>query len=106
MSLEASVFHRWAAISTSKSRAATAMLRSCGAMVGVVRLPKVPMSHGTRSVSPMIMVMESKGTRSSSATACASEVRMFWPTSTLPVKTFTWPSASIWIQALMSVGSS
>ena len=37
---------------------------------------------------------------------CASEVRMFWPTSTLPVKTLTWPSASIWIQALMSLGSS
>ena len=39
-----STFHCDAARSISASRAAAAALRSCGAMVGVVRLPNVPMS--------------------------------------------------------------
>ena len=66
-------------------RAAAAALRSCGAIVGVVRLPKVPRSKGTRAVSPMTMRTDSGGRWSSSATAWASDVRMSCPTSTLPV---------------------
>ena len=54
-------------------------------MVGVVRLPKVPMSNGVRSVSAITMWIEATGQCSSSATAWVSEVRMFWPTSALPV---------------------
>ncbi len=54
-------------------------------MLGVVWLPNVPMSKGVRAVSAMIRVTDSIGTRSSSATACESDVRTFWPSSTLPV---------------------
>ena len=50
-------------------------------MVGVVRLPKVPMSNGVRSVSPMTMRITPGAARSSSATAAVSDVRAFWPTS-------------------------
>jgi len=42
-------------------------------------------SKGTSAVSAITMRMCPMGVRSSSATACASEVRMFWPSSTLPV---------------------
>jgi hypothetical protein len=69
----------------SSSRAAAATLRSCAAMMGVVRLPKVPMSNGVTAVSAMTIVIDPMGTRSSSATTCESDVRMFWPTSALPV---------------------
>ena len=54
-------------------------------MDGVVRLPKVPASYGVRAVSPMTSSMDESGTGSSSATCWVSEVRMSWPTSTLPV---------------------
>jgi len=75
-------------------------------MVGVVRLPKVPASKGVRAVSPMTMRTLSNGTRSSSATVCASEVRMFWPISTLPQNAVTVPSSPMCSQALMSEGKS
>ena len=42
---------------------------------------------------------------SSSATSWASEVRMFWPHSILPVKTEMRLSAAMWIQAEISLGS-
>src|SRR4028118_1751692 len=47
----------------------------------------------------MIILIEEMGTRNSSATTCDNEVRMFWPTSTLPVKTLTVPSSPICIHA-------
>ena len=72
-------------MSSSAARAAAAARRSCGAIVGVERLPKVPLSNGVRPVSAITRVIFSTGQRSSSATTCVSEVRMFWPTSTLPV---------------------
>ena len=53
--------------------------------VGVVRLPKVPMSKGVSWVSPITNSIFSSGTFNSSATACVNEVRTFCPTSTLPV---------------------
>ena len=54
----------------------------------------------------MTMRIASTPTRSSSATCCASDVRMFWPISTLPVKTVTLPSLSMCSQAARSFGSS
>ena len=48
-----STFHCSAARSSSSSRAAAAARRSWGAIAGVVRLPKVPASKGTRAVSAM-----------------------------------------------------
>ena len=48
-----SACQRSAARSRISSRAAAATFRSCGAMVGVVRLPNVPMSKGVRAVSPI-----------------------------------------------------
>ena len=94
-----------AARSTSASRAACATLRNCAPMTGVVRLPKVPMSKGVSAVSAMTIVMAETATRSSSATACASEVRMFWPISVLPVYTVTRPSSPTCSQAETSPGS-
>ena len=89
-----------AAISISIWRAAAAIVRRLrphrAAWSGCRRCP---CRRESRSVSPMTMVMASNGTVSSSATCCASEVRMFWPTSTLPVKTLTWPSAAMCSQA-------
>jgi len=43
----------------------------------------------------------STDTRSSSAIACDSEVRAFWPTSTLPVKPVIEPSSPMCSQALI-----
>ena len=80
-----STLHFCAARSSSISRAAAAALRICGHMRGVVWLPNVPMSKGVSAVSPMTIRIEATGACSSSATACVSEVRAFWPTSTLPV---------------------
>ena len=37
----------------------------------------------------MTSEIDAIGVRSSSATVCVSDVRMFWPISTLPVKTVT-----------------
>ena len=99
-----STFHSAAARSSSASRAAAATLRSWAAMIGVVRLPKVPMSKGVRSVSPMTRRIPPSGARSSSATTCVSSVRMFWPNSTLPVKTVMRPSSPMWSHAPMSLG--
>ena len=56
-----------------------------GQVVGVDCDPNVPWSKGTRSVSAITSDTRSSGTRSSSAIACASEVRMFWPISVFPV---------------------
>ena len=76
---------RSAAKSMSSSRAVAATLRNWGAMAGEVRLPNVPASKGVKSVSAMTSSTCSTPERSSSATTWASEVRMFWPTSVLPV---------------------
>ena len=99
-----STFHFSAARSISVSRAAAATCFSCGAMVGVVRLPNVPMSKGVRSVSAITSLTDAMGVRNSSATACASEVRMFCPTSVLPVKTVMAPSSPMCSQAPMVCG--
>ena len=45
----------------------------------------VPPSYGHQAVSAITSGSTSTGTCSSSATTCVSDVRMFWPTSTLPV---------------------
>ena len=75
---------------------------SCGAMRGVVSDPNVPMSNGVRSVSPITIVTDVSGTRSSSATVCESDVRMFCPISTLPVHAVTWPASSMCSHAARS----
>ena len=106
LSAARSVFQRSAARSSSCSRAVAAAARSCGPIVGVVRLPNVPASQGVRSVSPITMRTDSSGTRSSSATCCASDVRMFCPISTLPVKAVTAPSETMCSHAPTSFGSS
>ncbi len=62
------------------------------------------MSNGVTAVSAMTIVIDGIGTLSSSATTCDSEVRMFWPTSALPVKTLTRPSSPMWSQAETSAG--
>ena len=71
------VFHRAAARSTRTARAAAATFRSWRFIVGVVRLPNVPMSNGVFAVSAMTTVMVATGVFSSSATAWVSDVRMF-----------------------------
>ncbi len=71
--------------SGSSFRAAAAARRICGTICGVVMLPKVPMSNGVRSVSPITISTADIGAPNSSATACVSDVREFCPTSTLPV---------------------
>ena len=99
-----SAFHKSPASSINRSRAVAATLRSWTAMSGVVRLPKVPASKGVNSVSAMVKRIEPVGTRSSSATTCVSDVRMFCPTSALPVKMVTTPSSPMWSQAPISCG--
>ena len=74
--------------------------------MGVVRLPKVPMSKGVSSVSAMTMRTDANGTRSSSATDCVRDVRAFWPTSAFPVKAVTVPSSPMCSQEAISLGSS
>ncbi len=61
------------------------------------------MSNGVSAVSAMTSVIAAIGTCSSSATACVSDVRMFCPTSILPVKTVTSP---VWrdVQPRVDVG--
>ena len=86
-SFERSSCHFRAAISSSSSRALAAIFRNWLPICGVLRLPKVPMSNGVSAVSPITIVIEFKGARSSSATCCAKDVRMFCPISTFPVKT-------------------
>ena len=70
-------FHCSAARATSSWRAADATRRSWAFMMGVVRLPRVPMSKGVRAVSPITSVTTPGPTCSSSATAWVSDVRMF-----------------------------
>ena len=48
---------------SAASRAAAATRRSCRFMVGVVRLPNVPMSNGVSSVSPMTSSIVARGRR-------------------------------------------
>ena len=67
------------------ARATAAARRSWGMICGVVKLPTVPMSNGVTSVSPITIVTLANGAESSSAIDWASDVRMFWPISTLPV---------------------
>src|SRR5260370_24791355 len=66
-----STFHFSAARSIKVSRAAAPTFFNCGAIVGVVLLPNVPMSKGVRSVSPITRFIEAMGACSSSATAWA-----------------------------------
>src|ERR1051326_3008158 len=106
VSLSGEMFHSAAACARSSSRAAAAARRSCGDMYGVERLPKVPISNGVTAVSPMTIRTLASGTRSSSATDCARVVRVFWPTSTLPVKTVTMPSSLMCSQDEISFGRS
>ena len=57
-------------------------------------LPKVPMSHGTVSVSPSSTETAPSGRRSSSATSIARPDRMPCPYSTLPAYAVAVPSGS------------
>ena len=90
-----STCHRFAASSTSNCRAAAAPWRTAGTVRGVVRLPAVVPSSGTRPVSPMISRIFSGATRSSSAAAWVSSAREPCPISTLPVMTVIAPSRSM-----------
>ena len=84
---------------SSDCRAAAAAARSSGPASTIERLPNVPRSYGQRSVSPITSRTASDGTPSSVATSSESAVRFPCPTSTLPVKAVTVPSASTWSQA-------
>jgi hypothetical protein len=64
-------------------------------MRGVVCDPKVPASYGVSSVSAITIVTDASGIASSSATACARDVRMFCPISVFPVKAVTRPRSSM-----------
>jgi hypothetical protein len=79
----------------STARASAAAARTAGPNMRVDCEPHVPWSHGTRSVSPMTMVMESSDTPSSSAAICAREVWMPWPISIFPEKSVTRPFSSM-----------
>ena len=79
-----SALKKSAARSSNTSRAAAAARCNCLAISGVLRLPKVPASKGVKSVSARTIRMADAGVRNSSATACASDVRMFCPISVLP----------------------
>jgi hypothetical protein len=100
-----STCHCAAAKTISVSRAAAATLRNCKFISGVVRLPNVPRSYGVSVVSPITIRIALAGTRNSSATVWLRDVRMFCPTSTLPVYTVTLPSSPICSQAPISLGS-
>ena len=78
---------RSAARATSSSRAAAATRRSCAFMSASSGCRTCPCRTAFAAVSAMTSVIEAIGTCSSSATACVSDVRMFCPTSILPVKT-------------------
>ena len=80
-------FHRLAASSVNSSRAAAAPCRTAGTVLGVVRLPAVMPSSGTRAVSAITNRILSALTRSSSAAAWVNWARGPWPSSTLPVIT-------------------
>ena len=80
-----STFHARAAWSISISRAVAAALRQLRRHPRRRQRSERALSNGVRSVSAITIVMDASGTRSSSATVCASDVRMFWPISTLPV---------------------
>ena len=83
----------------SISRAVAAARASCRPIRGVLCDPNVPASYGVRSVSAITIEIAPSGSRSSSATACASDVRMFWPISVLPVYAVTRPCSSMCSQA-------
>ena len=57
------------------------------------RLPAVMPSSGLRSVAAEVIRTRPTSTSSSSAAICASAVRTPWPSSTLPDRTSTVPSA-------------
>ena len=76
----------------SRSRAAAAPWRTAGTVRGVLPLPAVMPSSGTRLVSAITNWIWLNGTRNSSAAAWLSSVRAPWPPSTLPVITVMVPS--------------
>ena len=84
---------RSAAICSSSARASAAPWRSTGPNCRTLSEPNVPMSQGHRSVSPMTMSTTSSDTSSSSASSCGSDVITPWPSSILPTKQVTLPSA-------------
>ena len=71
--------------STSAWRAVAAARRSSPPPCEMVRFAPVIHWSGVVAVSPITMVMRSKGTSSSSAAICASAVLVPVPRSTLPV---------------------
>ncbi len=95
----ASTFHCSAARRVKSSRAVAAARRTAGTVEGVVRLPAVLPSSGTRAVSAITRRIRSTATRSSSAAACVSCAREPWPSSTLPVITVIVPSLLMWSRA-------
>ena len=68
-------------------------MRSAVPLSWMDRLPEVTPSLGVRAVSPETSCRRSGSTSSSSDTICVSAVRMPCPSSTLPVKKVTVPSA-------------
>ena len=88
-----STVHCRAASAVKSSRAVAAARRISGTSRGVVRLPAVMPSSGTRSVSAMTSLTRSTGTRSSSAAAWVSSARGPWPSSTFPLRAVIVPSS-------------
>ncbi len=95
---------RSAAIASRAPRASAAASRSTGPKDLMLSEPKVPMSHGQRSVSPHTMDTEANSTSRSSASNCASEATMPCPSSTLPTKQVTRLSGPMCRYAFTSVG--
>ena len=76
------------------SRTPRAVTATALPLITAVREANVPTAYLKRRVSPVVTVIESKGTPSSSATICASIVWCPCPCEVRPVETTTLPSVS------------
>src|SRR4051812_18010514 len=88
-----------AARSSRIERTSAPAMRSAVPLWSIDWLPAVWPSLGVRPVSAETISTRASGTSSSSAAICASAVRTPCPSSALPVKMVTLPSAAIRIQA-------
>ncbi len=84
----------WAAILSAFSRTLRAVIATALPLITAVREANVPTAYLKRRVSPVVTVILSNGTPSSSATIWASIVWWPWPCEVSPVETTTLPSVS------------
>ena len=83
-----------AAMRSAFARTSRAVIATALPLITAVREAKVPTAYLNRRVSPVVTVIESNGTPSSSATICASIVWCPCPCEVSPVDTTTLPSVS------------